>query len=83
MLAQCHIAGMKPKDQNVAALERTLKHLKPGQSLSQIASSNLRHVFGAETEDAAIDAARELAKRHHCEFRYNREHGIGHFQRKK
>ncbi len=83
MLAPCHIEGMKPKDQNLDALERPLSRLQPGERSSPIILSLLRHVFGAETEDAAIDAARELAKRYHCEFRYNREQGIGYFQRKK
>ena len=73
---------MEPKDQNLAALESTLKNLKPGERL-QITSSKLRHALGAKTEDAGVAAAHVVAKPHHCEFRYDREHGTGYFQRTK
>ena len=76
-----HMVGMEPKDSNLAELEKALNGLKPDQKLLSIKSSDLRHIFGAEIEDA-VKAADELAKRYHCEFRYCPEQGLSHFQRK-
>ncbi len=77
-----HIMDMEPKDQNVAALEKVLGGLKPGQKSSQIEFSTLRHAFRVVTANAAIDAAKELAERHRCEFRYCREQSFGYFERR-
>lgn len=76
----CHIVGMEPKDQNLDWLEKAVRHLKAGKRLP-IESSVLRHIFGTETADDAVDRARELAKRYHCEFCYNREQGWACFSR--
>ncbi len=71
---------MKTNDQNLAALETSVANLKPAGSF-RAELSVLCHTFGVETEEDAIELAIALAKHHYCEFRPNREHGYGYFQR--
>ncbi len=70
---------METDDQNLVALETSIKNLKPARSF-RAELSVLCHTFGVETEEDAIEMAKALAKRHYCEFRPNREHGYGYFQ---
>ena len=69
---------MEKNDQNIAALETSVANLKPGRFLT-VNLGDLRHTFGVETEEGAIEMAVALAKRHHCEFKPDREQGLGNF----
>ncbi len=71
---------METKDQNLVALEASIKDLKFAGSF-RAELSVLCHTFGVETEEDAIEMAKALAKLHYCEFGPNREYGYGYFRR--
>ncbi len=77
-----HIQDMALNKRSLAALEASIRRLKPGQSLRRINDFALKITFNTTDIIEAVEAAHNLAGRLACDFDYDAEQGIGIFRRK-
>ena len=71
---------MASNEELITQLGDQLDKLALGGSLTR-RFSVFRNLFGKADDAATEEAAKELAKRHYCTFRYCVEQGLGIFER--